>query len=109
MGVIRATIHAMAERIKEEVIWKASTYGEPVHVEEFKLTPQAESIGFEFPFGGLAWSRPVAVFVEKDGVVKRTPIVDVTRVILWLLWGMSFVFSAKLVTRFLRRRTSVDE
>jgi hypothetical protein len=51
----------------------------PVTAAGVTVTPLARTLSVRTPFGGLVWSRPVAVRVERDGQVQRMRIVDVTR------------------------------
>ncbi len=51
------------------------------------VTPVAQALRLQTPFGGLVWNRPVAVLVDEGGTVTRQPIVDVTRIALWALAG----------------------
>lgn len=52
-----------------------------------RITPQARVLALHAPFGGFVWNRPSAVLVERDGVIARTPIVDLTRLLQAALWA----------------------
>ena len=91
------------------MIWKRAAFGETIHANGVILTPQSETIGLDFPFGGLVWNRPVAILVEKDDVVKRIPIVDITRMAVLLLAGLTLAFSVIGVTKVRQRREGEDE
>ena len=91
------------------MIWRRKAFGQTIEANGAKITPESEAIGIDTPYGGLVWNRPVAILVESNAVVERKPIVDITRVALWFLRALTFVFSVNLVTSFLRRRTDIDE
>jgi hypothetical protein len=55
--------------------------GDPVTAAGVTVTPLARTLAVRTPVGGLVWSRPVAVQVERDGRVRRIRIVDVTRAV----------------------------
>ncbi len=61
--------------------------GKPITVGDATATPQAQALSVRFPFGGFVWNRPAAVLVERDGRTERIPIVDITRLIVWILAG----------------------
>jgi len=55
--------------------------GDPVTASGVTVTPLARTLIVRTPIGGVVWSRPVAVRVERDGEVRRIRIVDVTRAV----------------------------
>ena len=59
--------------------------GAVVSAGELHVTPVGHRLSLEWPGGGLAWLRPVAVEVSGAGTVKRVPIWDVTRVLVLAL------------------------
>ena len=61
------------------MIERTNVAGEPLRVREYTLTTQAQIVRGQFPFGGLAWARPIAVVVERAGQSERVPIVDRTK------------------------------
>lgn len=67
--------------------------GEPVHVGNIRLTPQAYSWvwrGQGMGLGGMIiWRRPHSVRVEQDGRSYHLPIPDVTRRVQWICWGVA--------------------
>ena len=65
-----------------------TTSGEPIVVGDTKITPQAQAFSVRFPFGGFVWNRPIAVLVERDDGTQRIPIVNVTRVVQIVLFGL---------------------
>jgi hypothetical protein len=70
-----------------------------------QITPFYQLIRVRFPFlpAGLVWKRPVSVLVkdaaEREEVIK---IPDLTRVMVWSLWGMWIVLP--MFMWFLRKR-----
>jgi hypothetical protein len=73
---------------------------------EIRATPQSQALSIRWPNGGFVWNRPVAIQVEQDGKIERIPIVDVTRLVQVVLWGLSAMFvlsSAILAFRNMRK------
>ena len=95
-------------RLKEIFRWQTIS-GEEVTVGDLSVTPQSQALTVRLPFGGLVWNRPVAVLVERGGGTERIPIVDVTRVALLGLLGLSSVFSIIVFVLSARRRRSQNE
>lgn len=61
---------------------------DPNPVGEHTVQLESQSLTVRFPRGGYVWHRPTAVLVDDD---RRIPIVDVTRITLWLLAGLTVV------------------
>jgi len=59
----------------------------PIQVGDRTITLQSKAVSVRWPGGGWVWNRPVAAVVERDGVVERIPIVDVTRLAILALVG----------------------
>ena len=75
---MRASIGAMglrAERFR----------GAALSVQGLRVTPVGHRLSLEWPGGGLAWLRPVAVEVSGAGTERRLPIWDVTRMLVLAL------------------------
>jgi hypothetical protein len=63
------------------------TISGPTHVAGgVRVTPEAQVFRVRLPFGGLVWSRPSGVVIEREGRLERRPILDVTRLIQVALW-----------------------
>jgi hypothetical protein len=68
--------------------------GEPLQVGETTVTPQSRVLVVKWPFdhpwfnGGFVWNRPVAVTVNQGQETTRLPIVDVTRLTMFILLGV---------------------
>ena len=62
--------------------------GAPVTIGEMTITPQAHVLALRWPGGGWVWNRPHAILVEREGHVQRVPIVDVTRIARWAMFGL---------------------
>ena len=82
-----------------------TTSAEPIVVSNTRITPQAQAFRLSFPFGGFVWNRPTAVLVERDGETQRMPIVDVTRVVQIVLFGLVLTFSVIITLAVSQRRT----
>ena len=80
----------MSER-KPGFEWQTRS-GETVRRGGIAVTPQSRALTVGWHRGGLVWNRPSALVVERDGDVRRIPIVDVTRVVQLALFGLSVVF-----------------
>jgi hypothetical protein len=76
-----------------------NTSAEPIIVGDTRLTPQAQAFSLRFPFGGFVWNRPTAVLVERGDATQRIPIVDVTRVVQIVLFGLVLTISV-IITLF---------
>jgi len=78
--------------------------GQPVTVNSITVTPQSQALIVRLPIGGFVWNRPTAILVERDGIVKHFPLVDITRILqLWLL-GFSLVLSIVSLVKFSQRK-----
>ena len=64
-------------RIGDILRWEQMA-GEPMQIEDVRLTPQARVLRVRFPFGGLVWNRPVSVMVERAGARETIAVPDVT-------------------------------
>ncbi len=64
-------------RVGEIVQWEKVT-GEPMQIEDVRLTPQSRVLSVRFPSGGLVWNRPVSVIVERAGKREILRVPDVT-------------------------------
>jgi hypothetical protein len=86
------------------VIFNNNTYREEMIVNGTHLTLQSQRIGLRGRLGEVAWTRPAAVWVERDGVPRWEPILDVTRIITLTLWCLSLAFTIVRVGTFHKRR-----
>ena len=77
---------------------------EPTVVGDTRVTPQSQSLVIQFPFGGFIWQRPTAVVVERDDLTQRIPIVDVTRVVQIVLFGLVLTISVIIAVLAGRQR-----
>jgi hypothetical protein len=77
---------------KRTVEWRSVT-GATVLVGDRSVTLEAKTLVVHLPFGGIAWTRPSAVIVERDGKVERVPIHDVTRIAQALMLALPVAFS----------------
>jgi hypothetical protein len=90
-------------RLANWVEWRRIT-GAPVMAGAYTLRPQTQVLVIRPPFGGVVWSRPVAVLAESAGRTERIRIVDLTRrVQVGLLIGG---LAAGLVVRRIRPRAA---
>lgn len=68
------------------------------------LRPVAWALVVRLPWGALVWNRPAAVLVERDGQVRRIPIVDVTRLVQAGLIGAALAITISGLLRAARRK-----
>ena len=87
-----------------DVFGAREALAEPVTVDDVTVTPRSRALVVRLPWGGLVWNRPTAVLVERDGRVRRIPIVDVTRILQAGLMGL-VVLAAGVSVLWFRRRT----
>ena len=64
-------------RVGEMFQWEKIS-GEPMQIEDVRLTPQARVLSVRFPSGGFVWNRPVSVMVERAGKRETIAVPDVT-------------------------------
>ena len=88
----------------KDVFQVQTVSGQPVTVESITVTPQSQAIIVRLPNGGFVWHRPTAILVERDGTVKRFPIVDITRSLQLGLLGFSLVLSIVSLVKFSQRK-----
>ncbi len=81
-----------------------TTTGVPVVAGSVRVTPEARALVVRLPFGALAWNRPSAVIVERDGHAERLRVVDVTRIIQVALWGSALVLWLVVQRRTVQRK-----
>jgi hypothetical protein len=89
--------------IGEMIRWQTLS-GISTRVGEFSMTPVSQALTIRFPGGGLVWNRPVAIVLERDGERTRLPIVDVTRIAVLALFGLSLAILVAAVVLPVRRR-----
>jgi hypothetical protein len=79
--------------------------GRPLTVGGTVMTGQARHLAVRWPGGGLSWSRPAAVVVERDGQTERLPIHDPTRAaqVAWLASALFLVLAGLWLPRHARR------
>ena len=84
--------------LRDMIRWQTLS-GVSLHARDFKVTPLARVLQVRLPFGILVWNSPAAVLAERDGEQERVPIVDVTRLVVLGLFGLSVaIVVASLLT-----------
>jgi len=78
-------------RQEERFKWQTMS-GETTIQGDLAVTPQSRALTIRWPNGGWVWNRPAAVLVDQGGEQRRIPIVDVTRIVQLMLYGLSLVF-----------------
>ena len=74
---------------KRPIISWETANGDPIDVGSYRLTPQARSLQIQTRWGGFVWNQPAGVIVDRNGESENLPIVDVTRLVQIILWGLS--------------------
>jgi hypothetical protein len=90
-------------QLKKVLQWQTLS-GDKATIGDVTVTPQSQALTVRWPNGGLVWSRPAAVLVERGEQTERVPIVDVTRIAQLGLFGLSLVFIMMTIVRSVRRR-----
>ena len=62
--------------------------GEPVTINQWTITPLAQSLTIRWLRGGFVWNRPVALLVARNGTTERIPLPDITRNVQIVLLGV---------------------
>ena len=88
--------------VQNKMIELHTNKGGSVHVtdisgNDISVTPESQALSVRWSNGGFVWNRPLAIFVEQDGKVERVPIIDVTRILQIVLWGISAIFTIGIV------------
>jgi hypothetical protein len=60
-------------------------HGKTIEMNGYAVTPHSQTLVLGRVPGRLIWNRPLAVVVEHNGAITRTPILDVTR---WIQIGL---------------------
>jgi len=68
------------------------------------LTLQSQKIRIKHRLGEFVWIRPTAVLLEQDGLARRIPILDVTRILTLFLWSLTLAFAVFQLETFRKRR-----
>lgn len=88
----------------KDVFQRHQISGTTVMVNDYTITPQSQALIVRLPKGIFIWNRPTSVLVERNGEVKRIPIVDVTRLLqLGFLGAGAMVTLAGLLVRKRRK------
>lgn len=88
----------------KDVFQQHQISGTTVMVNDYTITPQSQALIVRSPMGIFVWNRPTSVLVERNGEVKRIPIVDVTRLLqLGFLGAGAMVTLAGLLVRKRRK------
>lgn len=88
----------------KDVFQQHQISGTTVMVNDYTITPQSQALIVRLPKGIFIWNRPTSVLVERNGEVKRIPIVDVTRLLqLGFLGAGAMVTLAGLLVRKRRK------
>ena len=84
-------------RLANWIEWRTVT-GAPVTAGDYIVRPLTQILVIRPPFGGLVWSRPVAVLAESAGRTERIRIVDITRAV-----QIGLLIAGLVASRVLRR------
>jgi hypothetical protein len=85
------------------LITNESRMGIPVQSGDLKITPVARSMRLQLGQNlGFIWNRPSAVVVEAEGSRQVIPVIDLTRLVQWSIWGLAL---AMLLVIWLKSRS----
>ena len=78
-----------------------SVRGDRIETEEAVVTPLSKALVVSLPMGGFVWNRPVGIEVEKDQIIERIPIIDVTLLAQFgiIVFGMFLTIAFWLIGR----------
>lgn len=80
--------------------------GDPVVIGTTRITPETRVLLVRVPFAAIVWNRPVAVIIERDGVVTRQPIRALARWAEFIPGLLPFLFIASRRLLHLTRKDS---
>jgi hypothetical protein len=66
--------------------------GQPVEAGATVVIPRSRALIVRWPFGGWVWNRPVSVTFQDGERTRRTPVIDLTRVVQLSLFGLATIF-----------------
>ncbi len=92
----------------KEVFQRQQISGTTVMVNDYTITPQSQALIVRFPMGIFIWNRPTSVLVERNGEVKRFPIVDVTRILQLGFLGTGAIVTIAGLLAFKRRKENIS-
>jgi hypothetical protein len=81
-----------------------TTSSQSVTVGDVTVTPQSQALIVRLPFGVFVWNRPTAILVEQNGVTKRLPIVNVTRILQLSLLSFILAISIASLVKYPRQK-----
>ncbi len=91
-------------KLGDIVKWQTVS-GEAVTVGDVTVVPQSQALTLRWGrHGGLVWTRPAAILVERGGQTERIPIVDFTRAVQVGLLGFFLSFCMIVFVVSARRR-----
>jgi hypothetical protein len=93
------------DKVEKGLIWRTSR-APTLITGARRVTPVAAVVGVRWPGGGYFWQFPLWVEVEEGEQSARLPIVDITRITLWLFQAITWLSIVLLALVYLRRRKS---
>ena len=92
----------------KDVFQRQQISGTTVMVNDFTITPQSQALIVRLPMGIFVWNRPTSVLVERNGEVKRFPIVDVTRLLQLVFLGAGTIVTLAVLLVRKRRKENIS-
>lgn len=77
--------------------------------EDSQITLVSQSVSWIDKTWGVVWNRPTAVRVEMDGTAQVVPILDITRIALVVLWGLTVGFGLLAIRKSFKVRSQSNE
>jgi len=78
--------------------------GTTIEKEGLTLQPVTQSVLWLGQRFGFVWNRPYAIRVDDGETTAQVPIVDLTRIAIIILWGLTALFSLMAVRNQLKTR-----
>ena len=78
--------------------------GTPIKVDELTIKPVSQSFSWIGKRAGVVWNRPYAIQVQDGEKTIQLPVVDLTRLALIFLWGITAFFSLLALRNQLKLR-----
>jgi hypothetical protein len=89
-----------------KLITSESRMGIPVQSGDLQITPVARAWRLQLGQNlGVIWNRPSAVVVEAAGSRRVIPVIDITRLVQWSIWGIAL---AVVLVAWMGARTRVE-
>ena len=73
--------------------------GKPIKSGNITVTPQSKALSLKNPNFGIIWNRPTSILVEVDNKSQSISIIDYTRFVQLVLYGICIILFVMTVIR----------